>query len=217
MCSRQPWAHGACDSIDRMLWPLIYLPGERLSVAELSAARLDGDVVEIGEGYMPADAIESTATRAASLRSICGSRLVVGLWSAAWVYGALPDPPSRHSVMRGAAHRVGNLIDRRAIFHDVGVEEQDVADVEGVLVTSPLRTVIDVARRIREPEHRERATSVVVALIEAGLVDPREAITRMDTVKRLPGSKHARREIAAHLEGIRERAANLPRQPVVTR
>ncbi len=183
-----------------MPWPLIYLPGERLSVAELSAARLDGDVVEIGEGYMPADAVESTATRAASLRSICGTRLVVGSWSAAWIYGALHDPPSRHSVMRGSAHRVGNLIDRRAIFHDVGIDDQDVSDVGGVLVTSALRTVIDVARRIRDPEHRERATSVVGAMIGAGLVDPREAISRIDAVKRLPGSHAARRELERHLD-----------------
>lgn len=187
-----------------MRWPLIYLPDERLSVAELSAARLDGDVVEIGEGYMPADAIESTATRAASLRSLCGTRLVVGSWSAAWVYGALTDPPARHTVMRGAAHRIGNLIDRRAIFHDVGVEQTDVTDVAGVLVTSPLRTVIDVARRIREPEHRERATSVVGALIEAGLADPLDAIRRIDALTRLPGSKHARRELVRHLEGTLE-------------
>ena len=187
-----------------MRWPLIYLPDERLSVAELSAARLDGDVVEIGEGYMPADAIESTATRAASLRSICGTRLVVGSWSAAWVYGALTDPPARHTVMRGAAHRIGNLIDRRAIFHDVGVEQTDVTDVAGVLVTSPLRTVIDVARRIREPEHRERATAVVGALIEAGLADPLDAIRRIDALTRLPGSKHARREFVRHLKGTLE-------------
>jgi hypothetical protein len=191
-----------------MRWPLIYLPGERLSVAELSAARLDGDVVEIGEGYMPADAIESTATRAASLRSICGTRLVAGSWSAAWIYGALTEPPSRHTVMRGSAHRIGNLIDRRAIFHDVGIEEPDVTEVAGVLVTSPLRTLIDVARRIREPEHREAAASVVSALIGAGLVDPRDALARVDAHTRLAGSKHARREIVRHLEGHSERVAS---------
>ena len=193
-----------------MRWPLIYLPDERLSVAELSAARLDGDVVEIGEGYMPADAIESTAARAASLRSLCGTRLVVGSWSAAWVYGALTDPPARHTVMRGAAPRIGNRIDRRALFPDGGVEQTDVTDVAGVLVTSPLRTVIDVARRIREPEHRERAISVVGALIEARLVDPRDAITRIDALTRLPGSKQARRELERHLEGTREPIAGRP-------
>ncbi len=183
-----------------MHWPLIYLPDERLSTAELSAARLDGDLVEIGDGYMPADAVESTAMRAASLRSICGTRLVVCSWSAAWVYGALSDPPSRHTVMRRAAHRVGNLIDRRAIFHDVGVEDDDVTDVAGVLITSPLRTLIDIARRIREPEHSERAVSVVGALIESGLVDPRDALTRIDAHTRLSGSKDARRELLRHIE-----------------
>lgn len=182
-----------------MHWPLVYLPGERLAAAELSAARLDGDLVEVGEGYMPADAIESAAMRAASLRSICGNRLVACSWSAAWVYGALSDPPARHAVMRGAAHRVGNLIDRRAIFHDVGVDDADVMDIAGVLITSPLRTLIDVARRIREPEHRERATAVVGALIDSGLVAPRDAISRIDARKRLPGSKDARRELLRRL------------------
>ncbi len=182
-----------------MHWPLVYLPDERLSTAELSAARLDGDLVEIGEGYMPADAVESTAMRAASLRSICGGRLVACSWSAAWVYGALRDPPSRHAVMRRAAHRVGNLIDRRATFHDVGVEDDDVTDVAGVLITSPLRTLIDVARRIREPEHHDRAISVVGGLIELGLVDPRAALARIDDHIRLPGSKQARSALLRHL------------------
>jgi hypothetical protein len=183
-----------------MHWPLVYLPDERLSTAELSAARLDGDLVEIGDGYMPADAVESTAMRAASLRSICGGRLVVCSWSAAWVYGALSDPPSRHTLMRGAAHRVGNLIDRRAIFHDVGVEDDDVKDVAGVLITSPLRTLIDVARRIREPQYRESAKFVVGALIESGLVDPRDGLARIDAHIRLTGSKDARRELVHHVE-----------------
>ncbi len=186
-----------------MRWPLVYLPDERLSSAELSAARLDGDLVEIGEGYMPADAVESTATRAASLRSICGTRLVVCSWSAAWVYGALNEPPARHAVMRGGTHRVGNLIDRRAIFHDVGVDGEDVTDLAGVMVTSPLRTLIDVARRIREPAHRDRARAVVGALIELGLVDPRAALDRIDVQMRLSGSAEARRELLRRVEQTR--------------
>lgn len=178
-----------------MRWPLVYLPDERLSTAELSAARLDGDLVEIGEGYMPADAVESTTTRAASLRSICGTRLIACSWSAAWIYGVLNEPPPRHAVMRGAGHRVGNLIDRRAIFHDVGVDGDDVTEIAGVPVTSPLRTLIDVARRIRQAEHRDRARHVVRGLIECGLADPRAALSRIDAQPRLPGSQGARREL----------------------
>ena len=197
-----------------MPWPLVYLPDERLSAAELSAARLDGDLVEIGEGYMPADAIESTTMRAASLRSICGARLVACAWSAAWIYGALHEPPPRHAVMRGVSHRVGNLIDRRVIFHDVGVEGDDVTDVAGVMVTSPLRTLIDVARRIHVPEHRDRALIVVGGLIELGLVDPRTALARIDSQIRLPGSRDARRELLRH---VGRSEPTQPPQPVVTR
>lgn len=189
-----------------MHWPLFYLPGERLSPAELSAARLDGDVVEIGEGYMPADAIESPAIRAASLRSVCGSRLVACSWSAAWVYGALTEPPARHTVMRGATHRVGNVIDRRVVFHDVGVDEEDVTEVAGVHVTTRVRTLIDVARRVREPEQRESATRVVAALIDSGMVDPSDGIAWIDAHGRLPGLREARRELALRVDVARRSA-----------
>lgn len=200
-----------------MRWPLVYLPDERLSAAELSAARLDGDLVEIGEGYMPADAIESTTARAASLRSICGTRLVACSWSAAWIYGVLPEPPHRHSMMRGVPHRVGNLIDRRVIFHDVGVERDDIAEVAGVMVTSPLRTLIDVSRRIREPEHRDRARDVVRGFISFGLVDPDVALARIDSPHRLPGARHARRELLRCISSVGSGPPAEPSQPVVTR
>ena len=42
-----------------MTGPFLYFPHDRLSPAELSAARLDGHVVELGEGYIPADAVET--------------------------------------------------------------------------------------------------------------------------------------------------------------
>jgi hypothetical protein len=183
-----------------MHWPLVYLPGERLSSAELSAARLDGDVVEIGEGYMPADAIESVSMRAASMRGICGPRLVAGLWSAAWIYGALLEPPSRHAVMRGAAHRVGNLIDRRAIFHDVGVHDSDIVEMAGVRVTSPLRTLVDVARRVHEPAHRARAQAVISALVASGAVRPADALIRLEAHGRMPGIRDARSALRQHAE-----------------
>jgi len=197
-----------------MHWPLVYLPDERLSFAELSAARLDGDVVEIGDGYMPADAIESVSMRAASMRGICGSRLVAGLWSAAWIYGALLEPPSRHAVMRGAAHRVGNLIDRRAVFHDVGVHDSDVLEMAGVRVTSPLRTFVDVARRLHEPAHRERAQAVMSALVTTGSVSPEEALVRLEANGRMPGIRQARTVLRQHTASATEASVgNVPLSP----
>jgi hypothetical protein len=153
-----------------MGWPFLYFAHDRLSPAELSAARLDGDLVEIGEGYMPADAVESAAMRAASLAPLCGERIAVGLWSAAWVYGALHEPPARHSLVRAPGRRVGNLISRRAVFHDTAIDADDVTLFADVRVTTPLRTLTDIARRAGQGTDPARAAAVARGLIETGLV-----------------------------------------------
>ncbi|MGB3375372.1 MAG: hypothetical protein WBA87_09550, partial [Microbacterium sp.] len=49
---------------------LFYRPGDRLSAVELSAARLDGHVIEIGEGYMPMDTVEGADARATSVADL---------------------------------------------------------------------------------------------------------------------------------------------------
>ena len=57
-CGTLPaWPRRSCTS-----------PDDRLSPAELSAACLDGDLVELGEAYIPADAVETRGLRAGSLR-----------------------------------------------------------------------------------------------------------------------------------------------------
>ncbi len=72
-----------------MPWPFLYFPGDRLSRTELSAARLDGHVVEVGEAYMPADAVETRELRAGSARPWLSAALALTHESAAWVHGAL--------------------------------------------------------------------------------------------------------------------------------
>ncbi|MGO1629345.1 MAG: hypothetical protein ACTHX2_11060, partial [Microbacterium sp.] len=66
---------------------------ERLSRTELCAARLDGDVFELGGGYMPADAVDAPALRAATLRDLFRTDLVAVGMSAAWVHGAIDSEP----------------------------------------------------------------------------------------------------------------------------
>ena len=75
----------------------IYFAGDALSIAELSAASLDGHLVGLGEGFMPADAVETPAMRAASLRSLMGETKAASLLTAAWIWGAIPSAPARHS------------------------------------------------------------------------------------------------------------------------
>ena len=61
-----------------MSWPFLYFAGDRLSLAELACARLDGDVVEIGDAYMPADAVETMRHVFPSLLGVSLSRRMRG-------------------------------------------------------------------------------------------------------------------------------------------
>lgn len=174
-----------------MRWPFIYFAHERLSPAELSAACLDGHLVGVGEGYMPADAVESVPMRAASLGVLCAERLAACLWSAAWVYGGLDEPPPRHTLVRAVGHRVGNLIDRRSVFSDIAVPAEDLLRIGGVLVTTPTRTVADLARRSGSPAGADRHADVSRAMLATGLVGLADVRTWLDAHPRLPGSRAA--------------------------
>src|SRR3546814_4417455 len=67
---RPPAPTAALGETAGMASPFLYFAGSRLSQAELSAACLDGDLVPLGDGFVPADLIETTALRAASLRPV---------------------------------------------------------------------------------------------------------------------------------------------------
>ncbi|MEH3089332.1 MAG: SAM-dependent methyltransferase [Microbacterium arborescens] len=129
-----------------MTWPFLLLPGDGLSTAELLAARLDGDVVEVGEAFMPADAVETAELRAASLRPLVPRGLAVTHESAAWVHGALAEAPARHSVQRCAAQRGNHVIDNRVRYRDLRLPQRDLVTVAGVPVTTPARTLGDLVR-----------------------------------------------------------------------
>ncbi len=129
-----------------MASPFLYFANDRLSMAELSAARLDGDVVELGEAYIPADAVETRGLRAGSLAGILGDTLAATHLSAAWIHGALPDPPARHTVQRAVHHRLHWTPDRRLVYRDLAVDPADLIRVGGVHVTNATRTLADLSR-----------------------------------------------------------------------
>lgn len=131
----------------------LYFPGGSLSAAELSAACLDGHLVGLGEGYVPADTVETASLRAASLRSLAGADLAAILDSAAWVHGALDEPPARHRLQRASDRRLHEPIGRRFVYRDPRIPDADLRRVGGVAVTTVARTVADLARS-GTPAHR---------------------------------------------------------------
>jgi len=143
--------------------PFLYFAGERLSQAELAAARLDGHLVEIGDAYMPADAVETPELRAGSLRALVSPALALTRASAAWIHGALSDPPVRHAVQRLSRLRIHHVIDSRLSYRDYLLREEDVIVLGGVGVTTPPRTLADLVRDMHAGE--DGADTVIEAMI----------------------------------------------------
>ncbi|WES65444.1 type IV toxin-antitoxin system AbiEi family antitoxin [Microbacter sp. GSS18] len=136
--------------------PFLFFAEDRLSTAELAAARLDGLLVELGEAYIPADAVETAALRAGSLVRLLGDARAASHLSAAWIHGALDGPPARHTVQRAVPHRLHASFDRRFVYRDPAIPPHDLVMVGGVHVTSPMRTIVDLART-PDPAHAEAA------------------------------------------------------------
>jgi hypothetical protein len=134
-----------------MVSPFLYFPGERLSLAELTAACLDGVLVAIGAGYMPADAAETGWMRARSLAPLTGPRLALVRRSAGWVHGGVLVEPSPHHLQRSGERRVRVTHDVRVIYHDVRLDPSDTMEVAGLAVATPTRALADLARLDEPP------------------------------------------------------------------
>lgn len=159
--------------------PFLYFADERLSSAELTAACLDGHLVSLGDAYMPADAVETPALRAGSLARTLGDTLAATHLSAAWIHGGLPVPPARHTVQRAVARRLHVVPHRQLVYRDLAVAGEDLQLLGGVLVTSPERTLADLAR-VGDDDHARAARLLAgadpdaahraIARLEAGVL-----------------------------------------------
>lgn len=174
-----------------MSWPFLYVEGDRLSPAELSSARLDGDLVEVGEAYMPTDAVETRELRAASLRHRVPGALALTRGSAAWVHGAVAEAPSRHTVQRYSVLRVPLVVDARLRYSDQLLPRGAAVRISGVWVTTPAFTLGDLARAMQAGENVSPDLDALIAW-RPGLLN--EAI---DVLER--GRSHHKRPAIAYL------------------
>lgn len=167
---------------------LIYAPGRRLSLTELSAARLDGHVVEVGEAYMPADTVEGADARASSVAHLLSAGSALCGPSAAWIHGAGDRPPVRHHLRRRGAKGPRPRPGDRVIVHEPGFADADVLDLDGVPVGTREATAIELAlaaHRDAESEHWLRG----LLLVSPGLASRTAEI--IAARGRVPGKRHA--------------------------
>ncbi|MFG6401410.1 hypothetical protein [Microbacterium sp. P04] len=133
--------------------PFVYFAGDRLATAELTAACLDGHLVPLGEAFVPADVVETCALRAATLHDLLGDTLAATHQSAAWVWGVIEAAPRRHTVQRAVERRIHHVLGRMLVYRDPLIPAADLVTLGGAAVSTPPRTLADLARSALDSDH----------------------------------------------------------------
>lgn len=180
----------------------LYSPGALFSWPELQAMAADGVLTQLYQrGYLPpgADASPQLRARAASLAvaPAIRQRVVAGRMTAAWIYACAPEP-DRLALLVDANRRISSLRSvRGCTFHEVRLGPFDVVSMGGLMVSSPLRTAVDVAMHVDE----ERALPALRALLARPELGVRLRLLRLavDASPRVPHKRAALAKLAALL------------------
>lgn len=115
-------------------------------LAELCAARLDGELFALDECFTPIDEPETRLQRARAIGLKWPGRMIAERLTAAWIWGALDAPPARHElcVSLGARARASSRF--RVTVREVVIDADEVVAFDTVRVTDTTRTVVDIVR-----------------------------------------------------------------------
>jgi hypothetical protein len=156
--------------------------------AELGALRLDGEAFRLDDCVAPIDEIPSPRLRAAVLAAELPHRFIAEQHSAAWVWGAVGEPPAFHEVCADIAARARPGFGTRLRVREVVILHDDIAEIAGARITTPLRTAIDLARFVSVWDDTEIA--IVGRLMTIGGFTALDCARAMNRRRNLPG-KHA--------------------------
>ncbi|WP_254785618.1 type IV toxin-antitoxin system AbiEi family antitoxin [Arthrobacter sp. ok362] len=178
----------------------LYSPGALFSWPELQAMAADGVLTQLYQrGYLPpgAHASPQLRARAASLAMAPAirQRVVAGRMTAAWIYGCAAEP-DRLALLVDANRRISSLRSvRGCTFHEVRLGPFDVVSMGGLMVSSPLRTAVDVALHV----DAERAVPALRALLARPELGVRLRLLRLavDASPRVPHKRAALAKLAA--------------------
>lgn len=165
-----------------------------LPLAELAAARLDGELFRVDGCFAPVDEIEQPVHRAGALRAMLPEQLIAEQRSAAWVWGALSAPPVHHELCVTAGIRMRSPGIGWMRVREVVIGPAEIATVAGLPVTTPLRTAVDLARF--SVEFGETEELMVAWLMRHFAFEPADCVDDMNRRRNLPGKLQAIRRLS---------------------
>ncbi len=175
-------------------FPELYAPGRPFAWPELQSLAADGILARFHQhGYTLPGSAASAQLRA---RAAAGSvppqvrqRVVAGRMTAAWIYGCA-DEPDRLALLVDAKRRVSSLRNTRGCtLHEVRLGPFDVVSMGGLMVSSPLRTALDIALHV----DAERAVPTLANLLARPEKDVRLRllVLAIEATPRVPHKKAA--------------------------
>jgi hypothetical protein len=165
--------------------------------AELRAAALAGDLVEVGACWASIAEPQDAGLRAASFAWSTGdARVIAAGRTATWIWGARSRPPLPHD----ACVRAGQRIHRRGgeRIREVAITPEDLLHPTGVPVTTPVRTALDLLR-VHGDEAWAASAESVAGLIAVGGVDPTALQNRLELLGTVPMVRQAERRLTGLL------------------
>jgi hypothetical protein len=167
------------------------LNSQDLPLSELRAMQIDGELVAVDEAFAPIDQPPSPTQRAASVAMYCQERLIAEQRTAAWIWGATLDAPRRHELCVSIGARARTTHPGRLHVREVVIAEREIATLGAVRVTTPMRTVMDLAR-FQNPFDQE----LVRALLRETGLSAEACIAELRGRLNLPQKKLALRRLA---------------------
>lgn len=169
-----------------------------LSAAELRAAVLDGELVALGDGYLSIDSVALPSDRAASLADLrADQRLFAERLTAAWIHGWCPEPRT-HTAAASIAARVPSGVRRRLGARELIITDTELVTVGGVRVTSPVRTLVDLAREDDATLPRDELARIVD---ESG-ISVAEVCRFLASARKAPHAARARLRLSAVADAV---------------
>ncbi|GGK85540.1 hypothetical protein GCM10007382_01880 [Salinibacterium xinjiangense] len=171
------------------------LSGADLPAAELWAAKLDGELFLVGDCFAPVDEIVQATHRARAVHSVgapatgVDSRLIAEQRSAAWIWGALDVAPIHQQLCVVSNSRAGRDLPRTVSVREVVIRGSEIAMVGGLRVTTPLRTIIDLARFSEAFEFADVRT--VSRLMRQSGISLEQCEADINGRRNLPGKRRA--------------------------
>ena len=163
----------------------------RLTDTELRAAALDGELLPLGPSYLPLDApLDPRARLMAIAPALADERVIVAGRCAAWVWGWTESSCPTLCCCVSSRHRIPSTARRALAAREVVIELDEIARIDGVAITTPLRTLVDLARL----DEQNDLPLVLAAALQDDSVTRGLSAERIDeALRRRPAAAHTRR------------------------